>query len=500
MQKEDGSYVTILDCKNAADELTDASHFITLEAQEALARRFGLIPFFITLTLPPRFHSASVTHTTEQHDPSLTPHDQMLFFSQAWRRIFARFAKRGWIPLGAWNPEPHSDGTPHRHAVLFLTMEQYELLKACLDDEFPQPEGKTDVSYKIDRINESEVGNTVAYIRGYMQKHCKSSKNRKITTEDIGDEEHNTDEALARVNAWKSTYRARGNNFTGFIKGFKGILKKYMKLYNWHLDNLDAKKKNKKPKFDVPYNTQTVRVFELLRLAKEARSARHEVWEQIHASKDEEERKELKSKSTEFRRQEQDYLADIFMYLGLVAEQQNEIKHKALTEVKLNSFDETIKKDIGLRCGTIVVEKVAVENAIKVTRKYKLKDGSEKVKTYTRTAYRKVKTFIEGWRVQTKQSWEIVDIKSEEEAMDFFRYGNFKNDDDHNDISLLVSFRDRRPSPEKNKTAEIIEDPELEDETTEIDESVYTEDWRDWHEADKFYKHYHECSLQWAQN
>jgi hypothetical protein len=109
-----------------------------VSAIEQHAEAAGLACLFVTLTQPPDYH-ANPTHGSRAWDPALSPVRGAEELQERWHRLLARARKAGLPALGLWTLEPHKDGTPHRHAMLWLAPEQVERFERFVRDEFPRP-------------------------------------------------------------------------------------------------------------------------------------------------------------------------------------------------------------------------------------------------------------------------------------------------------------------------------------------------------------------------
>jgi len=81
----------------------------------------GLKGFFVTITLPGRFHP-NPSSGKRSWDGS-TPHDAHKQLQDKWRAVQKRFAELGWKVYGVRVEEPHDDGCPHWHALMYIAPE-----------------------------------------------------------------------------------------------------------------------------------------------------------------------------------------------------------------------------------------------------------------------------------------------------------------------------------------------------------------------------------------
>ena len=99
---------------------------------DEIATQAGLTAIFITLTLPPEWHpnpKIGRRRKGKVHGPTETDRAA----TRLWKRFRGRLAKSGIITLGLRVWEPHEDGCPHIHALLYVQVDQIqEVDRHCL--------------------------------------------------------------------------------------------------------------------------------------------------------------------------------------------------------------------------------------------------------------------------------------------------------------------------------------------------------------------------------
>lgn len=101
---------------------------------ERLADRKGFSWVFATMTCPPHMHP-NPSKGKSSWDGT-TPKDAARFLSEGWARIRARIAKLDIDYHGIWTKEPHQDGCPHMHSLIYADAESLELIAGYIADEF----------------------------------------------------------------------------------------------------------------------------------------------------------------------------------------------------------------------------------------------------------------------------------------------------------------------------------------------------------------------------
>ena len=133
VQFEDGTIVPLAEIQARGKKARRAMTYAVLKGMEFYGERNGYTPFFITLTVPGHYHSMikgeraeDGTYPDAHPNPNWKPKDgpaaAWAHLTDMWRLLRSRLAKlkplRDWFGISV--PEPHHDGTPHLHALVWL--------------------------------------------------------------------------------------------------------------------------------------------------------------------------------------------------------------------------------------------------------------------------------------------------------------------------------------------------------------------------------------------
>ncbi|MDC9148510.1 replication endonuclease [Escherichia coli] len=130
VENEDGERISLEDIYYAS---TSNPHnrrnemMACVKGMELIAQERGDVAFFVTVTAPSRFHSVTDAGTLNPKYKGATVKDASdylvyNFFASA--RKLIKKEKRGWY--GIRTVEPHHDGTPHWHMLVFTSPENEE--------------------------------------------------------------------------------------------------------------------------------------------------------------------------------------------------------------------------------------------------------------------------------------------------------------------------------------------------------------------------------------
>jgi len=87
---------------------------------ETIARQLGHAGVFLTLTTPSKYHPVKATGLPNSKYNGSTPKEAQQYLTEIWARIRAQLDREGIRTYGFRITEPHHDGTPHWHLLLFV--------------------------------------------------------------------------------------------------------------------------------------------------------------------------------------------------------------------------------------------------------------------------------------------------------------------------------------------------------------------------------------------
>ena len=155
------------------------------------AERKGLVPIFMTITLPSEYHPFMLRNKKLLTNPKFdgtSPRDAV----KALTKRFARLRNdRALRDIGKDNRiyfrvnEPHQSGTPHTHILYYVPKDSVKRVISAFRRLFPQ---------KGNDI-QNNLRNAVAYVMKYINKTLPKSKNEKLSKKD------------KYLNAWYSHHR-----------------------------------------------------------------------------------------------------------------------------------------------------------------------------------------------------------------------------------------------------------------------------------------------------
>ncbi|WP_110690990.1 replication endonuclease [Salinicola endophyticus] len=203
-----------------------AELMLRIRDTEVEARRLGHVGLFFTLTAPSRFHPvlAASAQRNPKYDGS-TPRDAQQHLQALWARARAALAREGRGLYGIRVVEPHHDGTPHWHLLVWAKPEHAaavtETLRGYAEAESPEElydrgGQKTHARFKAETIDPAR-GTAAGYVAKYISKNLNGEQFARAGVE--GDHLDRYGQALTdaapRIEAWAATWGIRQFQFLG---------------------------------------------------------------------------------------------------------------------------------------------------------------------------------------------------------------------------------------------------------------------------------------------
>lgn len=188
--------------KNRRNELMCRIHGF-----ETMANELGHVGEFLTLTCPSRMHARqSKSNRLNPKFDGTTPSQAQGYLSQVWARIRAKLKRDNIEVYGFRVAEPHQDGTPHWHILLFADQRHIEPIRQIFQHYALETDGDEEgakqhrFTYKsIDKNKGSAIGYIAKYISKNIDGHA-------IDQDEAG---MDAKQSAQRVTAWASTWGIR---------------------------------------------------------------------------------------------------------------------------------------------------------------------------------------------------------------------------------------------------------------------------------------------------
>ncbi|UTT84296.1 replication endonuclease [Vibrio pelagius] len=188
---------------------------------EDIGNELGLQGLFLTLTTPAKYHNSYKKGGFIGHWNGASPRDAQTYLNNVWQRIRAKLGRKDIRWFGVRVAEPHHDGTPHWHLLIWVKPEDKELVTEIFVDyatkedkhELFDKQGKFDHSARCDVGDiDPELGTATGYIAKYISKNIDGF----AMDDEVSDETGKLVKDMAKnVSAWKSRWNIRQFQFFG---------------------------------------------------------------------------------------------------------------------------------------------------------------------------------------------------------------------------------------------------------------------------------------------
>lgn len=201
------SLAELSDLNVSNPKIRKAELMVRIRGFEDYATKHGYSAVFLTMTTPSKYHRCFAKSGAENPKwQGATPLDGQDYLNRTFQRIRASLNRAKITPFGFRVAEPHHDGTPHWHLLLFVETEQQQQLvetfqEYCLQEDGDE-QGAKERRFKVEYIDPNK-GSATGYIAKYVAKG--------IDGEGIEHDLYGTESVTAatRIRVWASCWGIR---------------------------------------------------------------------------------------------------------------------------------------------------------------------------------------------------------------------------------------------------------------------------------------------------
>ncbi|CBJ89253.1 Replication gene A protein (GpA) [Xenorhabdus nematophila ATCC 19061] len=215
LENEEGERISLADTvvhSNANPAIRRCELMVRMRGFEEVANKMDCVGEFYTITAPAKYHAVQHQGGFVKYWDGATPRDTQHYLSGIWAKARAAIARAGINLFGFRVVEPHHDGTPHWHMVLFMMPEHLLQVRkilehyACQEEQAELQRNEAKKARFDYRELDPDKGSATGYIAKYISKN--------IDGYALDDEiDHETGECLRdmakSVTAWASRWRIR---------------------------------------------------------------------------------------------------------------------------------------------------------------------------------------------------------------------------------------------------------------------------------------------------
>ncbi|MDQ2129541.1 replication endonuclease [Leclercia adecarboxylata] len=185
---------------------------VRMRGFEDIASEQGLAGEFYTITAPSRFHAVHSKGGFVSQWNGASPQDTQRYLCQVWAKCRAAISRAGIHVFGFRVVEPHHDGTPHWHVLLFMRPQDVDTVRDILcyharlaDSEELQSPNALKARFHVEPID-PEKGSATGYIAKYISKNIDGFALDGESDEETGE---SLRDMAKSVTAWASRWRIR---------------------------------------------------------------------------------------------------------------------------------------------------------------------------------------------------------------------------------------------------------------------------------------------------
>ncbi|MDO6693569.1 replication endonuclease [Aliiglaciecola sp. 3_MG-2023] len=189
-----------------------AELMVRIKGTEEYSKLLGHIGYFYTITSPSKYHSHYKTGRPNPKYQNFNVKETNDYLCKQWQKTRAQFHRENIQVYGLRVVEPHHDGTPHWHLMLFMAPEHAHRVTEILKFYALEDDGAERGAEK-NRFNAKEIipekGSAQDYIAKYV---CKNIDGEYIDKDKYGNDAKTS---AKRITAWASLFRIRQFQFIG---------------------------------------------------------------------------------------------------------------------------------------------------------------------------------------------------------------------------------------------------------------------------------------------
>ena len=225
---QDGQEYTLAELSElgmANPENRRAELMLRIADTERVAIRRGDVGLFVTITCPSRYHA--IWRGTKRHNPKWTsaanpdPRDAQAHLQKLWSRARAKLGRKRLGIYGVRVVEPHHDGCPHWHVLLWTEAQNagavLGLLRSYAIADSPD-EIAADESVRFDvKMIDPNKGSAAGYVAKYIAKNINGQQFERpgVVGDHLDAYGHDLINAAPRIEAWSATWGIRQFQFFG---------------------------------------------------------------------------------------------------------------------------------------------------------------------------------------------------------------------------------------------------------------------------------------------
>ncbi|WLI76941.1 replication endonuclease [Kosakonia sp. H02] len=221
LEDEEGNRISLIDKHDgsvANPAIRRCELMTRIRGFETICQSLGYVGEFYTLTAPSAWHATTRAGHRNPKWNGASPAQTQGYFTRMWARIRAKLHRSGLRIFGIRVAEPHHDGTPHWHLLLFMQPQDTANVRAILGDFTMQQdahelrsEKAKKARFHVDAID-AQKGSATGYVAKYIAKNIDGYA---LDNEIDNETDAPLKESACAVSAWAARWHIRQFQFVG---------------------------------------------------------------------------------------------------------------------------------------------------------------------------------------------------------------------------------------------------------------------------------------------
>lgn len=221
LEDEDGNRISLIekyDGSVANPAIRRCELMTRIRGFENICNELGYVGEFYTLTAPSKYHATTKAGYRNRKWNGASPSDSQSYLTGLWARIRAKLHREEIRIFGIRVAEPHHDGTPHWHMLMFMLPEDVERVRLIIRDyawEEDRHELRSDKAKKA-RFHAEAIDPEKGSATGYVAKYISKNIDGYALDGELDDESGELlKETAPAVSAWAARWHIRQFQFIG---------------------------------------------------------------------------------------------------------------------------------------------------------------------------------------------------------------------------------------------------------------------------------------------
>lgn len=221
LEDEDGNRISLIekyDGSVANPAIRRCELMTRIRGFENICNELGYVGEFYTLTAPSKYHATTKAGYRNSKWNGASPSDTQRYLTGLWARIRAKLHREEVRIFGIRVAEPHHDGTPHWHMLMFMLPEDVDRVRLIIRDyawEEDRHELRSDKAKKA-RFHAEAIDLEKGSATGYVAKYISKNIDGYALDGELDDESGELlKETAPAVSAWAARWHIRQFQFVG---------------------------------------------------------------------------------------------------------------------------------------------------------------------------------------------------------------------------------------------------------------------------------------------